>query len=167
MDMEQRLAALEAIEEIKALKHRYWRACDGKDPQGFRDCFIQRGAVIDYGPMGAFDDVEPMAEIFTQVALAKVDGKHVIFDMHHGMHPDITLLSPTTARGRWTLRFRQVNLLEGTEYLKTGEYDDEYVLVDGQWKMSACRFTDTWSMTRALDESAQITEGEFMAVPAP
>ena len=167
MDLEQRLAALEAIEEIKALKHRYWRACDGKDPQGFRDCFIQRGAIVDYGPMGAFDDVEPMAEIFTQVALAKVDGKHVIFDMHHGMHPDITLISPTIARGRWTLRFRQVNLLEGTEYLKTGEYDDEYVLVDGQWKMSACRFTDTWSMTRALDKSAQITEGEFMAVPAP
>lgn len=167
MDLEQRLAALEAVEKIKALKHRYWRACDGKDPQGFRDCFIARGAIIDYGHMGAFDEVEPMVEIFTQVALAKADGKHLIFDMHHGMHPDIVLTGPTTARGRWTLRFRQVNLAERTEYLKTGEYDDEYVLVDGQWKISACRFTGTWSMTRGLDESAQIAEGEFLSVSAP
>lgn len=164
MDLAQRIESLEAIEAIKTLKYRYWRACDGKDPQGFRDCFIGVGAIIDYGDLGVFEDVEPMAEIFTQVALHRVDGKHVIFDMHHGMHPEISLTSPTTARGKWTLRFRQINLVEQTESLKTGEYFDEYLFVDGHWKMSVCRFVDTWSMVRQLSADTQITEGNFLSV---
>ena len=100
MSIEARITALEKIEAIKALKYRYWRACDGKDPQGFRDCFIASGARIDYGVLGSFDDVAPMVEIFTKVALHTVDGKHVIFDMHHGMHPEIELTGDDTATGK-------------------------------------------------------------------
>ncbi|ALG86668.1 bile acid 7-alpha dehydratase [Gordonia phthalatica] len=161
MTVEERLAALEDIEQIKALKHRYWRACDRKDPQGFRDAFIAHGAVIDYGPLGVFDDVEPMAQIFTQIAFHRVDGKHVVFDMHHGMHPDITVTGPGTAIGRWTLRFRQVNTVEQTESVSIGEYNDEYVIEDGEWKTSRCVFTQYWSITRPLDPAATITEGAF------
>lgn len=161
MNTEQRIDALEQIEAIKMLKYRYWRACDAKDPRGFRDCFIASGARIDYGALGSFDDVEPMAQIFEKVALHTVDGKHVIFDMHHGMHPEITLTGDGTATGRWTLRFRQVNLIEKTEVSSTGEYDDEYVLVDGEWKMSRCSFTETWSMVRPLDPATVVNEGTF------
>ncbi|MEO3825704.1 nuclear transport factor 2 family protein [Actinomadura sp. B10D3] len=45
-DLAERIARLEAIEEIKALKHRYLRACDAKDPAAFRDCFVASGASI-------------------------------------------------------------------------------------------------------------------------
>lgn len=161
MDIEQRITDLEHVEAIKELKYRYWRACDAKDPQGFRDAFIAKGARIDYGRLGAFDDVEPMARIFTQVALHTVDGEHVILDMHHGMHPEIRLTGDGTATGRWTLRFRQINLIDRTELISTGEYDDEYVLEDGEWKTSKCVFTETWSMTRPLDPSTTISEGTF------
>ncbi|MFC9789935.1 nuclear transport factor 2 family protein [Rhodococcus sp. NPDC127528] len=157
----RRIGDLEQIEAIKTLKYRYWRACDGKDPATFRACFIASGAKIDYGALGAFDDADPMAEIFARVALHTVDGKHVIFDMHHGMHPEITLTGEGTAAGRWTLRFRQLNLLDRTERLCTGEYDDEYRLEDGDWKMSQCRFTETWSIVRPLPDDAVITEGTF------
>ncbi|TQF67243.1 nuclear transport factor 2 family protein [Rhodococcus spelaei] len=160
----RRIDALEQIEAIKSLKYRYWRACDGKDPRTFRDCFVASGASIDYGRMGAFDDADPMAEIFTKVALHTVDGKHVIFDMHHGMHPEITLTGVGTAAGRWTLRFRQLNLLDRTEKLMTGEYDDEYRLEDGRWRMSKCHFTETWSMVRPLPADAVISEGTFAEV---
>ncbi|MFT4047449.1 MAG: nuclear transport factor 2 family protein [Solimonas sp.] len=34
---------LEAIREIEQLKYRYWRACDRKDAETFRDGFIERG----------------------------------------------------------------------------------------------------------------------------
>lgn len=166
MDIEQRVAALEKIEAIKELKYRYWRACDAKDPRGFRDAFIASGARIDYGRLGAFDDVEPMARIFTQVALHKVDGRHAILDMHHGMHPEIRLTGESSATGRWTLRFRQLNLSDRTETIATGEYDDEYVVENGEWKMSKCVFTETWSVTRPLDAEAIITEGAFAAESA-
>ena len=161
MDLAQRIDALEQIEAIKTLKHRYWRACDGKDPKTFRDCFIRSGASIDYGRLGAFDDADPMTEIFTRVALHTVDGKHVIYDMHHGMHPEIALTGERAAVGRWTLRFRQVNLLDRTETLSTGEYDDEYLLEDGEWKMSKCHFTETWSITRPLVADTVVAEGTF------
>ncbi|NED61112.1 nuclear transport factor 2 family protein, partial [Streptomyces sp. SID10244] len=78
-ELTSRLDDLDRVEAIKQLKHRYWRACDGKDPKGFRDCFIRSGARIDYGPLGAYDDAEPMAKIFGQVALHRVDGEYVIF----------------------------------------------------------------------------------------
>ena len=160
-DLTRRLDDLDRIEAIKQLKHRYWRACDGKDPKTFRDCFIASGARIDYGPLGAHDDAEPMAQIFAQVVLHQVDGEYVFLDMHHGMHPDITLTSKTTATGRWTLKFRQVNLHDRTETLMTGEYDDEYVVEDGRWKMSASTLTERWALHRPLGDDAVLRPGTF------
>ena len=156
MTVEQRLDALEQIEAVKALKHRYFRACDAKDPETFRACFIAEGADVDYGPLGGFsgpDGVDKLAETFRRIALHTVDGKHVIFDMHHGMHPDIVITGPGMATGRWTLKFRQLNMIERTERLLTGEYDDDYVIEDGQWRMSRSRFRQLWCMVRPLGDA--------------
>lgn len=161
MDLAQRIDALEQIEEIKKLKHNYWRACDGKDPVAFRSSFVTSGASIDYGRLGSFDDADPMTEIFTAVALRKVDGRFAVLDMHHGLHPDIELLSETKAVGRWTLQFRQIDTVARTQKLMTGEYDDEYVIEDGIWKMSRCHFTETWSVTTALSPDSTLAEGTF------
>ena len=159
--MEERLAALEAVEQIKALKHRYWRACDGKDPEVFADCFVPHGAAIDYGRLGSFDDAAPMVEIFRRYGCARIDGRYAVLDMHHGTHPDIEITGPGTARGRWSLQFRQLNTVTRTETLAVGEYDDEYVRGDdGNWRMSVCRFTESWSHTRPLGDDEVITEGK-------
>lgn len=152
MTPEERLTALEQIEAIKALKHRYFRACDAKDPETFRACFINRGADIHYGPLGGFDDADQIAAVFTRIALHKVDGKPVILDMHHGMHPDIAITGPGTATGRWTLKFRQLNMIERTERLLTGEYDDDYVIEDGAWRMARSHFRQLWVITRPLGD---------------
>lgn len=159
MDLAQRLDALEQIEEIKKLKHSYWRACDAKDPVRFRRSFIRLGASIDYDGLGTFDDAAPMVAIFEKIALLEVDGRHAVLDMHHGIHPDIELTSETSAIGRWTLQFRQIDTVSRTEKVMTGEYNDKYVIEDGAWKMSQCHFTQTWSITTPLHPDADITEG--------
>ncbi|MFC8042558.1 nuclear transport factor 2 family protein [Nocardia sp. NPDC057353] len=160
-DLARRLDDLDRVEAIKQLKYRYFRACDAKDATAFRGCFVRAGARIDYGPLGAYDDAGPLAAIFGTVAGHRVDGEYVVFDMHHGGHPDITLTSATTATGRWTLKFRQVNLLDRTETLMTGEYHDEYLLEDGAWRMSASTLTERWRLRRPLGRDADLTPGSF------
>ncbi|WP_396454126.1 nuclear transport factor 2 family protein [Actinomadura sp.] len=157
-DIAARIARLEAIEDIKALKHRYLRACDAKDPEEFRACFIASGASIDYGRLGAFDDADGIAEVFARIALQKTDGGYAVLDMHHAMHPDITVHGETAASGRWTLKFRQVNLVDRTETVAAGEYDDEYVIEDGRWKMSKCHFHRHWSITRPIGPDCRVDQ---------
>ena len=153
MQHDEEIRAREAIEQ---LKYRYWRACDAKDPEGFRSCFVSTGGVLDFGPLGRTDP-DTMVGIFRQIALATAsDGGPRILDMHHGFMPSITIESggpgspPRRATGTWTLQFRQIDREKGTETLSTGEYADVYVIEDGRWVMAECLFTPGWSVTREL-----------------
>lgn len=157
--VEERLARLEAIEQIKALKHRYLRACDAKRPDDFRNCFIAEGAVVDYGPqIGAFEDADGIAAVFSHIALKQVDGKFVVLDMHHAVHADITLLGATEATGAWTLRFRQVDLRGGVERVSAIEYADRYLVEDGEWRIARCEVTVLWTLEQPLAEGFAVTE---------
>ena len=151
--IEERLAALEAIEQIKQLKHRYLRACDRKQPEVFRDCFVAHGAELDYGEkIGTFRDADGIAAVFSAIALEQVEGRHVVLDMHHAVHPDIHLTGPTTAEGEWSLRFRQVNTRHRTETLGAVEYSDSYEVEDGQWRIRRSEVRELWTMTAPLPE---------------
>ena len=172
MEYEVEARARAAIEQ---LKYRYWRACDAKDPRGFRESFVASGGVLDFGPLGRTDP-DTMVGIFRQIALATAaDGGPRILDMHHGFMPAITVepgepgepggaggreepeyagsraaAEPTRATGTWTLQFRQIDRDKGTETLSTGEYSDVYVVENGRWVMAECLFTPGWSVTREL-----------------
>lgn len=167
MQSDEEVRARQAIEQ---LKYRYWRACDAKDPEGFRSCFVASGGVLDFGPLGRTDP-DTMVGIFRQIALATAtDGGPRILDMHHGFMPSISIGSPgpggppQRATGTWTLQFRQVDRESGTETVSTGEYSDVYVVEDGRWVMSECLFTPGWSVTRTLDD-ATVTYPEVSTVP--
>ena len=139
--------------EIEQLKYRYWRACDAKDPEGFRACFVRTGGELDFGPLGRTDP-DAMVGIFRSIALATApDGGPRVLDMHHGFMPSIEVESAERATGRWTLHFRQVDRVAGTETVSTGEYRDVYVVEDGRWVMSRCLFDPGWSITRPLGEA--------------
>lgn len=68
MTLEQRIARLEALEAIRELKHRYLNACDLKDVTAIRDCFAQGPVLIDYGPLGVFNDREPFLALYRELA---------------------------------------------------------------------------------------------------
>ncbi|HMT50131.1 nuclear transport factor 2 family protein [Dietzia sp. UBA5065] len=162
MQHDEEIRARQAIEQ---LKYRYWRACDAKDPETFRACFVASGGVLDFGPLGRTDP-DTMVGVFRRIALATAeDGGPRILDMHHGFMPSITVEAggsggpPVRATGTWTLQFRQVDRDNGTETLSTGEYSDVYVIEDGRWVMAECLFTPGWSVTRTL-ENASVTHPE-------
>ncbi len=155
--LEERVAALEAVEEIKRVKYRYLRACDRKQPEVFRSCFIADGAVLDYGErIGNFVGADGIRAVFEAIALKQVEGHHVVLDMHHAVHPDIRLTGPGSAEGEWSLRFRQVNTEQHTESLGALEYSDSYVIEDGEWRISRCEVRELWTMSRALPEGYRV-----------
>lgn len=153
-DLLRRVQRLEAIHEIERLKYRYWRACDRKDPDGFRDCFIKHGADIDYGMVGKFNDREPLVAVFTQVALAREGESWLVHDVHHGKHPSIEFIDEQTATGEWTLWFMQVNNKDKTVMQMSMEYRDTYVIEDGHWKIAKSHVTPMTTLCQPLPHGA-------------
>jgi hypothetical protein len=155
----RRLDAFEARTAITELKHRYWRACDAKDPVSMRACFVDEGADIDVGPLGRFGDADALVAIFERIALRRLDdGSYRILDMHHGMHEELELTSPTTASGRWTLRFRQVDRVARTQRVAAVEYDDDYRLGRDGWRIARSHARELWSVVTPLADTATIEE---------
>ena len=52
MNIEERLARLEALEAIRRLKARFLNACDRQDPEAVRDCFAEGEVIIDMSYYG-------------------------------------------------------------------------------------------------------------------
>ncbi|MEZ4287149.1 MAG: nuclear transport factor 2 family protein [Polyangiales bacterium] len=136
MDVEARLARLEAIEDIKKLKARYWYYCDHKDVENVRACFAPGEVEIHYdGPVGLVHHRDGLYEVFKNVALA-----HEIVELHHGGPPVIEMRSLDTATGMWSLSYRLMNTEHRTMSIVGGYYRDEYSRIDGEWKISKTRF---------------------------
>lgn len=154
-----RVEMLEARAAIVELKHRYWRACDGKDPAAMRACFVADGADIDFGPLGRFDGADALVAIFERIALHRLDdGGYRMLDMHHGVHEELELTSPTTASGRWTLQFRQVDRAARTQRLAAIEYHDDYRIEEGSWRIARSHARELWSTLTPLSDATVIEE---------
>jgi SnoaL-like domain len=133
--LEGRLRRLEDIEEIRALKSRYFYCCDRKDPKGMRACFKDGPVYIDYGAVGKFDNADALVKVFTEIGCHD----HMV-EMHHGVNPQIELLDATRARGTWKLHYFLINTNDRSLTQLGGYYEDEYQVQDGHWKISRTRF---------------------------
>ncbi|MRV72103.1 nuclear transport factor 2 family protein [Duganella sp. FT92W] len=145
MDLSDRISRLEAVEAIRQLKARYFHSCDGKDPDGMRDCFAAGPVDIDYGALGRFTDREGLVRLFTQLGCHP----HIV-EMHHGVNPDITVIDGDHARGTWSLHYQQIDTVKQTVTQLGALYDDAYVRVGGEWKISATRCKVTSSVMLSI-----------------
>ncbi|MAT94679.1 MAG: bile acid 7-alpha dehydratase [Halioglobus sp.] len=130
MELEQRIARLEAIEAIRQLKYRYFHACDQKQPEQVRECFAPGPIELEYGRIGSFGDREDMLAVFTELACQP----HIV-EMHHGQNPQIELHSADEASGTWGLYYCMIDTRRDLFTQLGGVYDDRYRRIDGQWKI--------------------------------
>jgi hypothetical protein len=135
---------LNAIEEIKQLKARYFRCMDMKDWAGleavfapdlvadFRDSTGSRNeSLLTHGAEPYVRNLAPILEHITTT--------------HHGHMPEIDIVSDTTATGIWAME----DLLwvqDGAPVpYKTlrgfGHYHETYEKLDGAWKIRTVRLT--------------------------
>lgn len=123
-----RLVALEDKEAIRALKARYLRACDLKQPDGVRDCFAPGEIRIAYQNFPEFTDRDAFVEIYTQMGC-----QPGVYDIHHATNWEIELTDIDRATGKWSLNFRTI--LTGPRQIVrlAVEYDDIYAKADGRW----------------------------------
>lgn len=147
MTLEQRLARLEAIEDIRQLKARYFHACDHKQPDVVRECFAAGPIELRYGRIGNFDDREQMLAVFTELACQP----HIV-EMHHGQNPRIEVQDADNATGIWGLYYYLIDTRRQVVTQLAGFYDDAYVRSDGQWRITLSRYEVTSTQVFELSD---------------
>ena len=99
MDLVQRL---EAIEEIKQLKARYFRCLDTKDWDGFADVFTPDARMDMSGEVrGRNDDGVTTGNRDIAAFVRRMVGD--VTTVHHGHTPELEVTSPNTATGVWAM----------------------------------------------------------------
>jgi hypothetical protein len=160
MNLEQRIARLEAIDAIKQLKARYFSACDNKQPELVRSSFVDGDIVIDYGRVGSFSNADDMVAIYTKYACED----HIV-EIHHAQNPQIDIISDTEAHATWGLYYYMIDTRLNTVTQLGGFYEDEYCCVQGQWKISATAYRVT--STQLMDLSEGMAKVIFAGKEAP
>ncbi len=160
MTVEQRLARLEAIEAIRQLKARYFHACDHKQPDVVRECFVAGTIDLRYGRIGNFSDREQMLAVFTELACQA----HIV-EMHHGQNPRIEVHDADHATGTWGLYYYLIDTRRQTVTQLAGCYDDAYARCDGQWRITRSYYEVT--STQIFDLSEGLARVIFAGAAAP
>ena len=122
-----------ALEDIKALKARYFRYVDTKDWDGYESLFAP-DAQIDLSDDMPGDFIIGPANIRRR-ASEPLTG---CVSIHHGHCPEIEFTSDTTARGIWAmedmLRWQEDNALVPIKSLHGyGHYFETYERIAGRW----------------------------------
>ena len=154
---------LEDIELIRQLKYRYWRFLDTGNVEEMRALFTEdvsvdyEGGTYRWQIVGREKMLEAVAASFNANSMA----------CHTGHHPEIEVLSETTARGTWYLTDIFINLLNLQRTTGSALYHDEYVKVDGQWKISTTHYIRLYEQIDTLPEKPNLTAHYLARVPAP
>jgi hypothetical protein len=151
-DLAQRIQALEDIEAIKRLKARWWLACDQRNIAAMRSCFDEDNFLIDFGFIGRFTDMDAFIAVFEDLACHPTH-----YDSHHGMAPEIVMTGPDSASGRWRIAFQLLETSRNMVQFMSSYYDDEYVRVNGEWKMRVSKST-------LLNNLLMVAEGDGLKV---
>jgi hypothetical protein len=147
------LQQLSDLEDIRTLKHRYFRGIDTADAQLLADLFTDdvsvdyRGGSYRVALCGRADMLEFLANSFHSRALA----------MHHGHMPEITLTGADEAEGVWYLEDVFINLDTRTHTIGSAIYRDRYRREGGAWRIAHTEYDRVIELTFPLDEQAQIT----------
>lgn len=147
------LQQLSDLEEIKLLKHRYYRSLDTIDMDLLADLFTD-DLVVDYRG-GAFHvsltGKDNMLDFLVNSYHSRTLG------MHHGHQPEITFTGDDTASGLWYAEDLYIDMEARTHAnIGTSFYKDEYRREGGSWKISRTELDRVFLLRLPLPESMQV-----------
>jgi hypothetical protein len=151
--MKYSLQQLSDLEEIKQLKHRYFRCIDTGNEAELATLFTEdvtidlRGGGYRLQAQGRANMVDFIASSFNSDVIAQ----------HHGHSPEIAFTGDDSATGLWYLEDRFINPERGTDTIGTALYRDRYVREDGLWKIAASEYDRVFEMELPIDPGAKVT----------
>lgn len=155
-----RLDALEAIDAIKTLKARYCRALDLRQLDDLRETLLPE-AVVAYEGFPVFEGRDGFLAVFEQMGCAPG-----VYDIHHALNPDIALVGPDEAAGKWSLHFKSIILAQRTVITMGVEYNDRYVRREGRWWIAETRTTRPLCLVEAVDAEGRPSYAALGEAPA-
>ncbi len=154
------LQQLSDLEDIRTLKHRYFRGIDTADLDLLSGLFTNdlvvdyRGGTYRVSLEGRDNMIEFLANSFHSSAVA----------MHHGHMPEITLTGDDTAEGIWYLEDIFINLDNRTHTVGSAIYRDQYRREDGAWRIARTEYDRVIEFIRPLPDNAEITSHHLAKV---
>lgn len=148
MDIAQQL---QATEEIRGVKARYFRAVDTQDAALLRSVFADDAVVDVRGSTGTDDEEAGFIrdpDKFVEYCLGGLRG---VTSVHHGHCPEIKLTSETTATGIWAME-DWIIFGNGNELRGAGHYHETYEKQDGTWRIKTLHLTRTIQQISGHDD---------------
>ncbi len=138
MDDTQRLLDLN---DLHALKARYFRALDTKDWPSLRAVFADD--LVYYRDPGYGEPSAAPSVVGADAFLENVKRRHsTSVTVHHGHGPEIQLTGDDTATGVWALFDWVDNYAEGHAWKGYGHYHEHYLKgTDGRWRIKEMRLS--------------------------
>jgi len=163
-ELDARIGRLEDIEAIKRLKYKYFRCLDTKALDELAECFTEDVATSysegHYTLQGIYAVMK-----FIKRGMARYE----FFGVHQGHHPEIEFTSDIAATGIWEMLAYMIDTKEDKCMLIGAFYHDEYVKVNGEWKIKSTGynriFEENWQ--RGDVPSLELKANRFASLTEP
>jgi ketosteroid isomerase-like protein len=130
---------LQEIEAIKRLKYKYMRGVDEKDWDAVSETLAEDATCAYSGGKYAYDGREAIMKF-----LVESMQRNTFLSSHRLHQPEIDLTSDTTATGIWALEDTVIDLQFEITLRGAAFYRDEYVKIDGAWKIQHTGYERTF-----------------------
>jgi len=152
-ELTRQVQALRDIEDIKRLKHAYFRCIDTGNLEELRQlthpevttCYVGGSYRIELANQEEF--LEMIANSFNAECVAR----------HNGHHPEIELLSESEATGKWYLHDDFLNFRAMVRTEGTAIYVDRYVKVDGRWLIRHQSYERIYEKIERIDKLPKLS----------
>lgn len=134
------LGELQTIEALKRLKARYCYGIDRQDWQLWREQVFAPDASLSVPAIG-------ITVTGAEAIIAWVKGRwEGMISVHHAHMPDLDVISPTRAQGRWAMDDRLYRRSAPNEPYRLvlhgfGHYDETYVRLEHGWRIASTSLT--------------------------
>jgi len=137
-ELEARVAALWAKDQIRELRHRYHQAVNEMDIEGIVALFAE-DAELDFGYLGRTRGREKIGQFFGSMP-------DLLPFIKQFIHNHIVTLDDDGEHGQGVSYMEAKTISDGQAFFVSGRYDDTYVLTDAGWRFAEMVFDPYFSV---------------------